>query len=57
MNNCPNEEDMACYIDGLLPAAEVRQMERHLLKCCRCREIEEVTRNIIGEVKTIIRLD
>ena len=47
MDNCPNEEDMACYIDGLLPDDELRQLQRHLLDCDRCREIVDVTRKII----------
>ena len=51
MTNCPNEEDMACYIDGLLPDCEVRQLERHLLGCDRCREIVEVTRKVIDQEK------
>ena len=41
-----NEEDMACYFDGLLPDAEVRQIEKHLLGCDRCREIVGLTRKI-----------
>lgn len=49
MNNCPNEEDMACYIDGLLLEDEVRRLEKHLFECDRCREIIEVTRKIIEE--------
>lgn len=51
MANCPNDNDMACYIDGLLPDDEVRQLERHLLGCDRCREIVEVTRKIIDQEK------
>lgn len=51
MNNCPNEEDMVCYIDGLLPEDEVRLLERHLLGCDRCREIVEVTRKVIEQEK------
>ncbi len=47
MANCPEGNDMACYIDGLLPDDEVRQLERHLLGCSRCLEIVEVTRKIL----------
>jgi len=43
---CPNEETMACYIDGLLPKEEVEQILNHLAICDRCREIVEVTRKI-----------
>ena len=49
MANCPNEEDMACYIDRLLPEDEVRQVEEHLLGCPRCREIVAITRMIISQ--------
>lgn len=47
MANCPNEEDMACYIDRLLFEDEVSQIERHLLGCDRCREIVAITKMII----------
>ena len=47
MANCPNEEDMACYIDGLLSDNEVRQLERHLLGCDRCQEIVMVTKKVV----------
>jgi anti-sigma factor RsiW len=49
MANCPNEEDMACYIDRLLPEDEVGQIERHLLRCSRCREIVEIVKSIISQ--------
>ena len=48
MLNCPNEEDMACSIDGLLSTEEVKQIEEHLLSCAWCREIVEVTREAIA---------
>ncbi len=51
MANCPNEEDMVCYIDGLLSRDEVRQLERHLLDCDGCREIVEITKKVIGQEK------
>ena len=47
MTNCPNEEAMACYIDGLLSEGEVGQLERHLLGCDRCREEVGVIRKIL----------
>jgi anti-sigma factor RsiW len=49
MANCPNEEDMACYIDGLLSEDEVGRIEKHLLGCARCRETVEVTKEIISQ--------
>ena len=42
---------MVCYIDGLLPEGEVKQLERHLLGCDRCREAVEVTRKVIDQEK------
>ena len=45
---CPDDNDMACYIDGLLPDDEVRQLERHLLVCDRCREEVEITKKVIA---------
>ena len=33
MANCPDDNDMACYIDGLLSDDEIRQIEKHLLDC------------------------
>ena len=48
MPNCPDDNDMACYIDRLLPDDEVGQLERHLLGCDRCREIVEVTKKVVA---------
>lgn len=48
MTNCPNEEDMACYIDGLLSDDEVKQLEKHLLGCDECREIVVVTKKVVA---------
>ena len=50
---CPDDNDMACYIDGLLSEDEVRQLERHLLGCDRCREIVGVTRKIKDQEKDL----
>lgn len=38
MINCPDDNDAAYYLDGLLLEDEVAQIERHLLGCDRCRE-------------------
>ena len=51
MANCPDENDMACYIDGLLLDGEVKQLERHLLGCDRCREEVEVTKKVVAWVE------
>ena len=46
MNLCIDEETMACYIDGPLPEEEIKQVEKHIAACDRCKEIVEVTRKI-----------
>lgn len=51
MDICPDDNDMACYIDGLLPEVEVKQMEKHLLGCDRCREIVLVSKKVVVWVK------
>lgn len=51
MNNCPDEETMACHIDGLLSKEEIGQVEKHIQACSRCREIVEVTKKIKEEKK------
>ena len=51
MSICPDDNDMACYIDGLLPEAEVRHLDRHLLGCNRCREIVVVTKKVVAWVE------
>ena len=46
MTLCPDEETMACYIDGLLSKEEAEEVDKHLVICDRCKEIVEVTRKI-----------
>ena len=46
MEPCIDEETMTCYIDGLLPEEEIKQVEKHIAICNRCREIVEVARKI-----------
>jgi len=48
---CPDDNDMACYIDGLLSEAEIRRLERHLLGCARCREEVEVTKKVVAWIE------
>ena len=43
---CIDEETMACYIDGLLSEEEIKQVEKHIATCDRCKEIIEITRKI-----------
>jgi len=51
MADCPDENDMACYIDKLLSDDEVGQIEGHLLGCDRCREIVVVTKKVVAWIE------
>jgi anti-sigma factor RsiW len=51
MTNCPDDNDMACYIDGSLPDGEVKQLESHLLVCDRCRELVAVTKKVVAWIE------
>ena len=46
MTPCIDEETMACYIDGLLSEEEIKQVEKHIAICDRCKEIAEISREI-----------
>ena len=48
---CPDDNDMACYIDGLLSGEEAGQLEKHLLGCDRCREIVAVTNKVVAWIE------
>jgi anti-sigma factor RsiW len=52
-------EDLACfdvveivtdYLEGALPAAEVRRLERHLETCPGCTEYVEQMRTLAGSI-------
>ncbi|MCM8781901.1 MAG: zf-HC2 domain-containing protein [Candidatus Omnitrophica bacterium] len=45
-NFCPDEETLACFIEGRLPEGEKREIERHLEECSRCKEIVRITQLI-----------
>ena len=51
---CPDENDMACYFDGLLPEDEVGQLEEHFAVCERCREIVVITRLIMSQEQNLL---
>jgi cytoskeletal protein CcmA (bactofilin family) len=42
--NCPTEFTYSIYVDGELPAEEVRQVEAHLPLCHRCQVLVEALR-------------
>lgn len=33
---CPDEETLACFVDGLLDKEEEEKVTEHLLRCSRC---------------------
>lgn len=35
--DCPSEEDIAAYVDGLLPPPQVERFEAHVADCSTCR--------------------
>jgi anti-sigma factor RsiW len=57
MNHEPETDDLACteeveivtdYLEGALPAAEMRRFERHLETCPGCTEYLEQMRALAG---------
>ena len=46
MQSCIDEETMACYIDGLLSEEGIKQVEKHIAICDRCKEIVDISRKI-----------
>jgi hypothetical protein len=41
--NCPSDEELAAYIDGVLPREEVDRIAEHLVSCERCYAIYSET--------------
>lgn len=42
-NNCPSDEELAAYIDGVLPRREADRIAEHLVSCERCYAIYSET--------------
>jgi anti-sigma factor RsiW len=57
MANCLDDNDMACYFDGLLPEDEVAQLEEHFVGCERCREVVVITRQIMSQESNFLDND
>lgn len=62
----PDEETMACFVDGKLPQQEAEKVKLHLLSCDRCSQNlaiqanldysgeECVPGNLLGQVKSLV---
>jgi hypothetical protein len=37
--NCPEDETLACFLEGRLPEKESRQLKKHLIGCDKCLEL------------------
>ena len=37
--NCPDEETLACFLEGRLPSQESQQLKNHIITCEQCQEI------------------
>lgn len=46
---CPDEETLACFVDGILAGKELKEFNVHLEKCNCCREIIELTQAVLRE--------
>lgn len=55
--NCPDEETLACFVDGLLAGKELKEFNAHLEKCNCCREVIELTQAILRREKNSQALD
>lgn len=45
---CPDEETMACFVEGLLNKKEQERLQDHLIKCDKCMEIVLLVTNLRG---------
>ena len=54
MDNCPDNNDIACYFDGLLLGYEVEQLEKHFVECKKCREIVVITIQIMSQEQNFL---
>ncbi|MBF0595221.1 MAG: zf-HC2 domain-containing protein [Candidatus Omnitrophica bacterium] len=48
---CPDDETVACYIDGLLPEKEKIVVDKHLKACAGCREAFAIHREVADRQK------
>lgn len=59
MAGCPSDDTVAAYVDGLLPHAEITELERHIDDCRECRlhlsslaRQRQVPRSFVSEAVT-----
>ncbi|MBF0523352.1 MAG: zf-HC2 domain-containing protein [Candidatus Omnitrophica bacterium] len=48
---CPDDETVACYMDGLLPAKEKSSVDKHLKSCSACREAFAIHKEVAEQLK------
>jgi len=45
---CPDEETLACFIDGLLNRKEGEKIRSHIIHCQRCMEVVVIASKMIN---------
>lgn len=45
---CPDEETLACFLEGRLGQRESQEVEQHLIACCRCAETLAIQAKLEG---------
>ncbi len=48
---CPDDETVACYIDGLLPLKEKASIDKHLMACSDCQEAFAIHKEVADQQK------
>lgn len=46
-HNCPSDEIVACYVDGILPDSEKAAVDDHMLSCSSCRENITIQKEVV----------
>jgi hypothetical protein len=51
MMPCPTEQDFVRFIDGALSVEATEHLKKHVARCPRCREHEELLRALIADIR------
>jgi hypothetical protein len=54
MTLCPTDEDRVRLVDGSLSPEEAERVQAHVARCQRCREHDEVLRELIADLKAAV---